>query len=106
MVLDIRYGRLQRPVALTIESCHQQPARAVRQRPADRGDLIRRFALAQDDLRQAIAQLAMVVDLRETEVLVRQMAQIGERLFNVEAASLDGFQQMSQLVVNSGNPQI
>jgi hypothetical protein len=34
------------------------------------------------------------------------MTQIGERLFNVNATGLDGFQQVSQLVVNGSNPQI
>jgi hypothetical protein len=44
----------------------------------------------------------MVVDLGEAKVFVRQMAQVGERLVDVEATGRDGLQQVSQLVVNRG----
>jgi hypothetical protein len=48
----------------------------------------------------------MMVDFGEVEVLVGQMAQARERLVDVEATGGDCLQQMSQLVVNGGNPLI
>ena len=43
---------------------------------ADGGDLLRRLTQPQDDLGQVVAQRAVVVDLGEAYVLVRQVAQL------------------------------
>jgi len=40
---------------------------------ADGGNLVRRLAQAEDDLRQVIAYAAVVIDLGEVEVFVRQV---------------------------------
>jgi hypothetical protein len=45
------------------------------QRSCDRGDLVRRLSLAEDNLRKALPYMTMLVDTREAKVLVRALAQ-------------------------------
>ena len=39
----------------------------------DRGDLVRRFAQAEDDFGESLAHRAMVIDAREAEILERAL---------------------------------
>ena len=53
--------------------------------------------LAEDDLRHAVAQGAMMVDLGEAEVFKRHMADFGERLFDVDPAFPNLFEEGAEL---------
>ena len=59
----------------------------------DRGDLLGRLALAEDDLGKALAYRPVVVDLGEAQVLEGQVAQLGDGVVDAESAVLDLDQQ-------------
>ena len=58
----------------------------MQKRTGDGHDFVGRFAEAKNHLRHAVAQRAMMVHLGEPEVLVRHVADFGERLFYVDRA--------------------
>jgi len=62
----------------------------------DRDDLRHRLPLAEDHLGEAAAQLAVVVDLREAEILVRQLTETLERRVDRERAAPDAAQEAAQ----------
>ena len=63
----------------------------------DRFNLIHCFAGPVDDLRDALPQAAVVVDVCETQVLVWHEAKLGESFFRRRAASGDAIEQLGQL---------
>src|SRR5581483_11739944 len=61
--------------------------------------LLGRLALAEDDLRQVVAQGAVVVDLGEADVLIRQVPQFVESGVDAERAGRHGVEEGAELVV-------
>ena len=106
VVLGVRDGGLQGAKAFAVE-------RVTRRRPerstsccADGGDLRRRLALRRARPPARVAQAAVVVDLREAEVLVGQVAQLVEGGLDTEASGENGLQQEPELLVNGEYPAI
>jgi len=100
VVLGVGYHVLQGLEGLGLAAGYQQPTRALGQLLANRGDLLRRLTQAKYDLRQRIAQTGVMVDLGETDVLVGQMAQLGQGVVNGNGARGNRFQQRLQLLVD------
>jgi hypothetical protein len=73
VVLGVRDDSLEGTKAFAFETRDKQTAGLFNQARANRRDLVWRLAQAQDDFRQVIAYAAMVVDLGEIEVFVRQV---------------------------------
>src|ERR1700677_593479 len=66
---------------------------------ADRRDLRGAFALAEDHLRYAAAERAMLVDFGEAEILEGQVAQALERRGSAHAAGRDLLQEPAQTLL-------
>jgi hypothetical protein len=66
-----------------------------------RRDLLRRLTEAENYLGEDVSQAAMVVDLGEIEVFVRQMPQLIDGAVDAQGAVGDRFEQRFQLLVNS-----
>ena len=64
----------------------------------------RRLTLAEDHFGHPVAQRAVVVDLREAEILVRQMAQLVDGGIDAGAAACDGGEQAAQSTLFYGVP--
>jgi len=68
----------------------------------DAGDLIRRFSLAEDDFREPLAELPVVVYPREPKVLERGLAYELKnpvlRISRVHRPLLDGLEECQELV--------
>ncbi len=64
----------------------------------DLGDLLGRFAFGVDDLRDAEAQAAMMIDAGEACVLVGHGAEALERGLRRERAGAHGFEQCEDIV--------
>ncbi len=100
LVVDgVRYGRAQGSERFPGQACNEETARTLNETRADRGDLLRRLAVAEDDFGQGVAQAAVVVDLGEAQVLVGQVAQRLDRGVDAETAGGDALEERSQLCV-------
>ena len=72
----------------------------------DSRDLLRRLALAEDDLRVAGAQRAVVINAGEAEVFVRQVTQAGECVVRADIAAVNGFEHLFQALFVDGWPPL
>ena len=77
VVLRVRRDIQHRAICVPVGLGDQDRVAPTLQRRNDSGDLFRRLAPSQHDLRGASAQRAMVVDARISQVLERQVAQFG-----------------------------
>jgi hypothetical protein len=66
--------------------------------------LLGRLPLREDDLGQGVAEPAMVIDLGEADVLVRQEAQLFDRRFDARRAGSDRIEEMTKLLLVDGGP--
>lgn len=71
----------------------------------DGGDLRRGFALTQHDLGEGVAQAAMVIDLGEAEVFVREAAQVVEGGVDAQRAGRYSAEKGPELVVYGRGPR-
>ena len=70
----------------------------------DSANLLRRLTLTQDHLGQPVAQRAVVVDLREADVLVGQVLQLAHGLIDGRPPLGNGAQQVAQLPLVDSHP--
>jgi hypothetical protein len=95
-VLDLgRDGLVRQPVRARDEHA----VGAFDEAAGDLGGLRGLLSLRQDDLRERVAQRAVVVDLGETDVLVREQAQVIDGRLNARRAGGDAFEQLAQLLL-------
>ena len=65
----------------------------------DRKNLLRRFALAEDHLRDAVTQRPMMIELRVAEVFERQMPDPIQRSVDIHRSTTYFFEQTAQLIL-------
>lgn len=82
---------------------HEQARGMHCQRLNDRGHLLRRLALREDDLRKALAQAAVVVELGESEVLVGERAKARLGVADRQRAVCDLAQQLFEGLLFDGS---
>lgn len=70
VILGVGNGVLERPEAVLVEPGDEQAPRLLDEPRPDSRDLLRRFPLAEDYLRQGVTQGPVMVDLGEPKVLV------------------------------------
>ena len=105
MVRRVRYCCADGPEADGAGASDQQASRALGEPLGDLGYLFRRLALAQYDLRERVAQGAVVVDLGEADVLVWEQAQLFDGGLDGGRARGDALEQLLKfLLVDDGPP--
>ena len=92
----IRQGGAEGGHARIADPRHEQPPVPLEDRARDLDELVRLLPLAEDDLREAAAQLALRVEARVTEVVQREMVQAAEGLLDRRRAALHLEQQLFQ----------
>jgi hypothetical protein len=93
VVLGIGDDGLQRAIGVAIEARDQEAPGLFDKALADRRNLVRRLAEAQHDLRDVVADAAVVVDLGESEVFVWQVTQFRQRFFDADEPTRDLLQE-------------
>ena len=96
VIRGVRQALLYRQVRLRIRAGNQHTVALSGESFRNRGDLLRRLALAQHDLRVPRAERAVVVQRGVSEVLVGQVAQPVQRFIHGDGALLERFQQLFQ----------
>jgi hypothetical protein len=104
VVFGVRDGCLEGAKALAIKPRHEEPTSLLDHTGANGGDLGWRLTLPKDDLRQGITQAAMVVDLGEADVFVRQMTQRVKSGLGTQSASRHFIEERFQLFVDFSYP--
>jgi hypothetical protein len=94
MVTGVRDRRLEGSEAGVIDPGDEDTVGAFGKPGRNRRDLVRRLAETEDYLRQGVAQAAVVVDLGETKVFVRNEAQVFESGLDAKAAARNGIEQV------------
>ena len=97
VVLEARERGAQARGRVGLEACHQHVGPRRDHALGDRDHLLGRLPLAEDRLREPVAQAAVVVDAREPEILVGQLAQPGERLVHRGVPRPHGGEQVGEL---------
>ena len=77
----------------------QHIARVFQETAGNCRNLFGRFPLGEDDLRDAVAQSAVMVDLGKTQVLERHVAHTFESGLDIRLTTTDLLQKRSQLVL-------
>ncbi len=72
----------------------------------DGADLVGRFALAEDDLRDSVPQRAVVIDLGEAQVLEGHVAQTLDGRIDVDGSGADLFEQAAQMILIHTSPSV
>ena len=99
MVLRVADGRSQRFNGRGLDARDEQSIRALEQRCRDGDDLLRGLAEPEDHLRHGVAQAAVMVDAREADVLVRQVAELVDGGVYFEAAGRDGIEKGAEALL-------
>ncbi len=94
----LREIRPQRIGDRAIGTRDQKVLRFFKQPPGDSGHLVRRLALPENHFGQAVAQAAMMIQLRVAQVLERQVPHPLERRVHVHCARAHAFEQAAQLI--------
>ena len=96
VVLTVRDALLQPPEDFGVDARDEEAAGAFNQPLGDSDDLFRRLPLAEHDLRQVVAEGAVVVEFGEPQVFVGQMPQAVEGIVYAGFAARDGFQKRAE----------
>jgi hypothetical protein len=100
VVLGVGDRPLQGGEAVAAEAGYQEAVCLPKDAFADRGDLVGSLALTEDYFRKGVAQAAVMVDLGEAEVLVRQVTELVKGSVDAERTRSDGIEEGPELVVN------
>jgi hypothetical protein len=95
VVFGVGDDGLEGAKALAFEAGDEETPRLRHEALAYGGNLLGRLAEAEDDLRQVVTNAAVVVELGEVEVFVRQVTELRQRLLNVDGAVRDLLQEQS-----------
>lgn len=94
MIGGVGYLLLHRAIGFGIGARDQQAVAAGSDALRYDRDLLRRLSLAENYLRKAGAEGAVMVELSEPNVFVGEVSQAGERLVNAECAPLQGLEKL------------